>query len=175
MAKKQSRNPSFFRKIFRYLRRECKTLRWQSLLVVIVAGFINALGVALFLYPMKLYDSGISGLSMLLDQVTPPEFTLSLFLILINFPIFAFGAKKQGFAFTVYSFLAVKTGDGSPSYILQDREPSPLFARYMNTPRSSNISSMSSLSSAVSSEMRFCCISTSTASTAFSRLRSVRR
>ena len=107
MAKKQIQTPSLFRKIYRTLRRECRTLRWQNLLVVVVAGFCNALGVALFLYPMRLYDSGISGLSMLLDQVTPPELTLSLFLILLNFPIFAFGAKKQGFAFTVYSLLAV--------------------------------------------------------------------
>ena len=108
-VKKKKTRPSRLSKLWAFLRAGCRTLRWQSLLVVVVAGFINALGVALFLYPMKLYDSGISGLSMLLDQVTPPEFTLSLFLILINFPIFAFGAKKQGFAFTVYSFLAVSS------------------------------------------------------------------
>lgn len=107
MSKKQNPKPLRLSKLFSGFCAGCKTLRWQNLLVLTVAGFINALGVALFLYPMKLYDSGISGLSMLLDQLTPPEFTLSLFLILINFPIFAFGAKKQGFAFTVYSLLAV--------------------------------------------------------------------
>ena len=61
----------------------------------------------LFLFPVKLYDSGVSGLSMLLDQVTPPKLTLSVFLILINVPIFLFGAKKQGLAFTVYSVYTV--------------------------------------------------------------------
>lgn len=72
-----------------------------------VAGIINAFGVTLFLFPVKLYDSGISGLSMLLDQVTPPSLTLSLFLLVFNIPIFLFGLKKQGLSFTVYSLFAV--------------------------------------------------------------------
>ena len=44
---------------------------------------------------------------MLLNQITPPELTLSIFLVLFNFPIFLFGLKKQGFAFTLYSIFAV--------------------------------------------------------------------
>jgi uncharacterized membrane-anchored protein YitT (DUF2179 family) len=72
-----------------------------------VAGIINAFGVTIFLFPVKLYDSGISGLSMLLDQVTPSYMTLSLFLLLLNIPIFAFGLRKQGIAFTVYSIFTV--------------------------------------------------------------------
>ena len=72
-----------------------------------VAGIINAFGVTIFLFPVKLYDSGISGLSMLLDQVTPSGMTLSLFLLLLNIPIFAFGLRKQGIAFTVYSMFTV--------------------------------------------------------------------
>ncbi|MBQ9301017.1 MAG: YitT family protein [Clostridia bacterium] len=72
-----------------------------------LAGTVNAFGVTLFLFPVKLYDSGVSGLSMLLDQVTPPYLTLSLFLILINVPIFIFGLRRQGVSFTVYSVFAV--------------------------------------------------------------------
>ena len=72
-----------------------------------LAGVINAFGVTIFLFPVKLYDSGISGLSMLLDQVTPGYLTLSLFLIVFNVPIFIFGLKKQGFSFTVYSIFTV--------------------------------------------------------------------
>lgn len=72
-----------------------------------LAGTINAFGVVLFLFPVKLYDSGVSGLSMLLDQVTPPYLTLSVFLVIINVPIFLFGSKKQGLTFTVYSAFAV--------------------------------------------------------------------
>ena len=82
-------------------------LRPVNFLLLTAAGIVNAFGVTMFLFPVKLYDSGISGLSMLLDQVTPSAFTLSLFLLLLNFPIFLFGLKKQGMSFTVYSMFAV--------------------------------------------------------------------
>lgn len=72
-----------------------------------IAGTINAFGVTIFLFPVKLYDSGISGLSMLLDQITPSYLTLSLFLIIINIPIFLYGLKKQGKTFTIYSIYTV--------------------------------------------------------------------
>ena len=44
---------------------------------------------------------------MLLWQITPPAFTLSLFLVLLNVPLFLFGLKKQGLCFTIYSIWAV--------------------------------------------------------------------
>ena len=53
-----------------------------------IAGIINAFGITVFLMPVKLYDSGISGTSMLLDQLTPSYLTLSVFLILLNIPLF---------------------------------------------------------------------------------------
>ena len=71
------------------------------------AGIINAFGITFFLYPVNLYDSGISGTSMLLAQVTPDYLSLSLFLVLINFPLFLYGYKKMGITFTVYSVYAV--------------------------------------------------------------------
>ena len=84
--------------------RELKPLHF---LFLTVAGVINTFGVTLFLFPVKLYDSGISGLSMLLDQVTPPVLTLSIFLLILNIPIFLFGLKKQGLSFTIYSLYAI--------------------------------------------------------------------
>ncbi len=78
-----------------------------NLLMLFVAGIVNAFGVTIFLYPVKLYDSGISGLSMLLDQITPDHLSLSLFLIVFNIPIFIFGLKKQGISFTLCSVFAV--------------------------------------------------------------------
>ena len=57
-------------------------LNWLNFIVLFVAGCINAFGVTVFLAPVKLYDSGISGTSMLLSQVTPEAFSLSLFLII---------------------------------------------------------------------------------------------
>ena len=44
---------------------------------------------------------------MLIDQLTPAHFTLSLCLVLLNLPIFLFGLKRQGLAFTIYSLYAV--------------------------------------------------------------------
>ena len=78
-----------------------------NFIFLFLAGVINALGVTLFLFPVKLYDSGISGLSMLSAQVTPSFLTLPIFLLVLNIPIFVIGAKKQGLAFTVYSVFAI--------------------------------------------------------------------
>ena len=78
-----------------------------NLLQLTLAGCINAIGVNMFLAPVKLYDSGISGTSMLLNYITPETFTLSLFLVLLNVPLFAFGLKKQGVRFTLLSIYTV--------------------------------------------------------------------
>lgn len=80
-------------------------LKWQNFAALSAAGIINALGVVMFLSPVGLYDSGISGTSMLLAGLTP--LGLSLFLIVLNFPLFLYGYKRQGSAFTVYSLYAV--------------------------------------------------------------------
>lgn len=72
-----------------------------------IAGVINAFGITVFLMPVNLYDSGISGTSMLLDQLTPDYLTLSMFLVALNIPMFLFGLKKQGWKFTLYAIYAV--------------------------------------------------------------------
>lgn len=82
-------------------------LRIINILMLTLAGIINAFGITIFLMPVNLYDSGISGTSMLLDQLTPPCLTLSIFLIVLNIPLFLFGLKKQGWVFTVYAIYAV--------------------------------------------------------------------
>lgn len=79
----------------------------QNLLMLTLAGIINAIGVVLFLSPVKLYDSGISGTSMLLAQVTPESMPLSLFLLLLNIPLFLYGLKRQGARFTRYAIYTV--------------------------------------------------------------------
>lgn len=84
---------------------DLKTLRWQNFIFLLVAGCINAFGVTVFLAPVNLYDSGISGTSILLSQITP--LSLSVFLLILNIPLFLFGLKKQGAAFTVYSIFTV--------------------------------------------------------------------
>lgn len=84
-----------------------KDLKLKNFIVLFFAGIINAIGITLFLQPVKLYDSGISGTSMLLAQVTPDYLPLSVFLVLLNIPVFIFGLKKQGAAFTIYSVFTV--------------------------------------------------------------------
>ena len=80
-------------------------LRPKNLLLLTVAGIVNAIGVTVFIAPVNLYDSGISGTSILLSQVTPGS--LSLFLLLLNIPLFLYGLKKQGPLFTAYAIYAV--------------------------------------------------------------------
>ena len=84
-----------------------RTLKPANFLFLTLAGIINAFGVIVFLAPVKLYDSGISGTSMLISQITPGWCSLSLILILLNIPIFILGLKKQGAAFTIYSIYVV--------------------------------------------------------------------
>ena len=78
-----------------------------SFIMLTIAGIINAFGVTFFLYPVNLYDSGISGTSMLLAQLTHEAVPLSAFLIIINLPLFIYGYKKMGITFTIYSVYAV--------------------------------------------------------------------
>lgn len=87
--------------------RELKKLNLLNIILLTVAGIINAIGVTMFLAPVKLYDSGISGTSMLLSQITPEKFTLSVFLVLLNVPLFLYGLKKQGVQFTFYAIYTV--------------------------------------------------------------------
>lgn len=82
-------------------------LKWKNFLLLTIAGIINAVGVTIFLAPVKLYDSGISGTSMLLAQITPDSLSLSVFLLVLNIPLFLYGLKKQGPLFTIYSIYAV--------------------------------------------------------------------
>lgn len=84
-----------------------KLLSIKNLAVLTCAGIVNAIGVTIFLAPVKLYDSGISGTSMLLSQITPEWLSLSVFLLLLNIPLFLYGLKKQGAAFTCYAIYSV--------------------------------------------------------------------
>ena len=99
--------PDSVGKLSKDKKKRIREIRPLNFLFLTLAGIINAFGVTLFLFPVKLYDSGMSGTSMLLDQVTPSFLTLPMFLVLLNVPIFIFGHRKQGLAFTVYSIYTV--------------------------------------------------------------------
>ena len=78
-----------------------------NFLMLLAAGIINAIGVTLFIAPVQLYDSGISGTSILLSQLTPPSLSLSFFLIVLNIPLLLLGFKRQGAVFSVYAIFTV--------------------------------------------------------------------
>ncbi len=86
---------------------DLRSLTPANFLFLTAAGLINAFGVTIFLAPVKLYDSGISGTSMLLSQLTPDAWSLSVFLLLLNIPLFLYGLRRQGSVFTVYAMYAV--------------------------------------------------------------------
>ena len=88
-------------------KKRCKGINLVNLLVLFLAGIINAFGVTVFLAPVNLYDSGFSGTSMPLWELTPEYLSLSFFLIVLNVPFFLYGYRKQGKLFTVYSLFAV--------------------------------------------------------------------
>lgn len=82
-------------------------LKFVNFVMLTIAGIINAVGVTLFLAPVELFDSGISGTSFLLDMITPPYLVMSFFLVVLNFPFFILGGKKQGLDFIIYSLYAI--------------------------------------------------------------------
>lgn len=82
-------------------------MKIKNFIFLTFAGIINAFGITVFLAPVDLYDSGISGTSMLLSQLTPSYISLSVFLVLLNIPLFLYGLKKQGKVFTIYAIYSV--------------------------------------------------------------------
>lgn len=82
-------------------------LRLKNFIVLTLAGLINAFAIALFLAPANLYDGGFSGLSMLLASVTPDYLPITVFLLVFNVPVIAYGFKRQGALFTIYSLYTV--------------------------------------------------------------------
>ena len=81
--------------------------QYQELFAPDGCGNRQRICVVIFLAPVKLYDSGISGTAMLVSQLTPKWISLSLVLILLNIPIFLLGLKREGVVFTIYAIYAV--------------------------------------------------------------------
>ena len=89
------------------IKNELKKLKLRNFIALTFAGLINAFGITVFLMPANLFDSGISGTSMLLTQLTAGRVGLSVFLLVLNIPLFLYGLKKQGLLFTIYGIYSV--------------------------------------------------------------------
>lgn len=94
-------------KLYSNLIKHIRKIKIGNILMLTIAGLVNAFGITVFLSPVKLYDSGISGTSMLLGQITPEYLSLSVFLLILNIPLFLYGLKKQGGLFTFYAIYTV--------------------------------------------------------------------
>lgn len=89
------------------MKKVLSSLKLKNFALLTLAGIINAFGITIFLSPVNLYDSGISGTSMLIEQITPEYISLSIVLLVLNIPLFAFGLKRQGAVFTIYAIYTV--------------------------------------------------------------------
>ena len=91
-------------------------------IALLLAGIINATGVALFLAPLKLFDSGISGTAFLLDVVPPPYLVLSLFLIVLNVPFFLLGMELEPSAFMAVGDVSETVGGAGTRFSLRKKK-----------------------------------------------------
>lgn len=81
-------------------------LKIANFIALTVAGAVNTIGVTIFLSPVKLYDSGFSGTSRLVSQITPEWLSLSLILLVLNIPIFcSVSSGRAGFLRFIQSML----------------------------------------------------------------------
>lgn len=86
------------------LKKITRTLPFRILLLT-VAGIINAVGVTVFLAPIGLLDGGFSGTSVFLSTLTP--IPLGVFLLVLNLPFFLFAFRRFGLRFVATSIYAV--------------------------------------------------------------------
>lgn len=105
-----------------------KQLSYKKFICLFIAGVVNSIGVTLFLKIGGIFDSGISGLSMLLshNKVLGKWLPLSVFLVLINIPLFLYGLKKQGGVFTLYAIFSVCIYSLSAFFITEVFKINPL-------------------------------------------------
>ncbi len=82
-----------------------KSKKWYSYIGSIFAGLVNAIGVSLFLVPSTILDSGLSGTSIFLGQVT--GLSVSIFIVILNVPFFLFALKQSGATFIVSSLVTI--------------------------------------------------------------------
>lgn len=87
--------------------KDIKELKFSNIILMVIAGTINAVGVTLFLTPVSLIDGGFSGTAFVLSGITPDFLPLSFFLIVLNFPVYIFAFRKLGITFVIYSLISI--------------------------------------------------------------------
>lgn len=74
-------------------------------LLMTVASVIYAAGISLFLDPNSLAPGGVTGISIILDRVTPLE--TGTWILLLNIPILAVGMWRFGFRFILSTLYCI--------------------------------------------------------------------
>src|SRR5437868_4852546 len=84
-----------------------KSLRKESVnaLLIIVGVFSAGMGLKGFLLSSRFIDGGVTGISMLLADVS--SVPLAVWILLINLPFVALGYKQMGVKFAIRSALAI--------------------------------------------------------------------
>jgi uncharacterized membrane-anchored protein YitT (DUF2179 family) len=74
---------------------------------VLLGAIVTAVGLQFFLLPNHLLDGGVTGISIILAQLT--ALPLGLFLLVLNTPFIYLGYKKFGKEFAFYSVIGIIT------------------------------------------------------------------
>lgn len=116
-----------------------KWLRWKeltrskkiralyTLVCVLIAGFLQASVIQIFMRPMNLLSSGFTGVAILIEMITSTffgfSFSASLGMLILNIPVAILCSKSISKRFTVFSLLEVFVA----SFFLEILNCSPLF------------------------------------------------
>ncbi len=116
-----------------------KWLRWEELstskkiralytfICVLVAGFLQASIIQIFMRPMNLLSSGFTGVAILIEKITSTflgfSFSTSLGMLLLNIPVAILCSKNISKRFTFFSLLEVFAA----SFFLEILNWGPLF------------------------------------------------
>ena len=107
---------------------ENKQFRWfVTLFCVLLAGFLQAAIIQIFMRPMNLLSSGFTGLAILIENITSTffgfTFSTSLGMLALNIPVALFCMKTISKRFVWFSLLQVATA----SFFLEILNFGPMF------------------------------------------------
>ena len=77
----------------------------QNYVMIIIGALIFAYGLEAFLVPNKVIDGGVTGISLILEELTHINF--SIFLVVLNVPFLFIGYKQIGKSFTFQSLFGI--------------------------------------------------------------------
>lgn len=97
---------------------------WWQLAVISLGCLFYAAGVSLFLDPLKIAPGGLSGISIVLNELIPLE--TGTILLLLNVPLLLLGLKKFGKAFLLNTVYATVLSSVLMDLITWLVEPLPL-------------------------------------------------